>query len=197
MSADAGSDQAHAARIGVWEATSAAHRRRWEVGRIIAMRRATTTRWRGRRRTGRRSATRRARIVAGVLIVLLLVVAAGAGLPSEVGDGVANGSDVAVRALVGGLVGAALGVGLLLGVRRIGVADETRAGRLDGGVPRDPHDRCIGLNGERVDAPLHPEVPNGGPVEPGGPAEVPLGGTSSGGGSGTSACPAGSKRRWS
>ena len=101
-------------------------------------------------------ATRRARIVTGVLMVLLVVVAAGTGLPSDIRDGVANGSDVAVRALVGGLAGAALGVGLLLGARRIGVADETRAGRRDGRVPRDPHDRRAGRNGERVDGTTAP-----------------------------------------
>ena len=126
-------------------------------------------------------ATRRARIVAGVLMVLLVVVAAGTGLPDDIRDGVANGSDVAVRALVGGLAGAALGVGLLLGVRRIGVA--TRLG-LAGAMTAFLAIltvAALGATASVATAPLHPGVPSVDAVESVGPAAAPSGETSSSG----------------
>jgi hypothetical protein len=126
-------------------------------------------------------ATRRTRIVTGVLMVLLVVAAAGTGLPSEIRDGVANGSDIGVRALIGGLAGAAIGVGLLLGVRRTGVATSLGLAGAMAAFLAIFTCAALGATASVSMAPLHAEVQTVDPVEPVGPADSSAGETSSGG----------------
>jgi hypothetical protein len=122
-------------------------------------------------------ATRRAKIVTGLLMVLL-VVAAGTGLPNDIRDGVANGSDVAVRALVGGLAGAALGVGLLLVARRFGVASRIGLAGAMAAFLAILTIAALGATASVSTAPLHPKVATVDPVESVRPADVAPGGTS-------------------
>jgi hypothetical protein len=125
-------------------------------------------------------ATRQATIGTGALMVLLIIGAAGTGLSSDIRDGVAIGSDVAVRALLGGLAGAALGVGLLLGIRRIGVATRLGLAGAMAAFLAILTVAALGATASVSTAPLHPKVSNVDPVEPGGPAAAPPAGTSRG-----------------
>jgi hypothetical protein len=134
-------------------------------------------------------ASRRARIVTGVLIALLLVVAAGTGLPSDIRDGVANGSDVAVRALVGGLCGAVLGVGLLLAARRYGIAARLGVAGAMAAFLAILTIAALGATASVSTAPLHPKLSNVDPVESVGPAEAPPRATSTVGASGAVGLP--------
>ncbi len=125
------------------------------------------------------AATRRARIATGVLMVLLVVVASGTGVPSDIRDGVAGGSDVAVRALVGALVGGALGVALLLGARRIGVATRLGLAGMAAFLAILTIAALVATAGVAT-APLHAAVRNVDPVESVGPVPTRPDGTSSG-----------------
>jgi hypothetical protein len=133
--------------------------------------------------------SRRMWVVADVVMVVLVIVAAGAGLPRDIRGGVANGSEVAVRALVGGLAGVALGVGLLLVARRVGVAARLGlAGALAASLTIFTI-AALGATASVSMAPLHPEVQTVDPVESVAPADASPGGTSRGGESGAADLP--------
>jgi len=134
-------------------------------------------------------ASHRAWIVAAAAMVVLVVVAAGTGLPSDIRDGVANGSDVAARGLIGGLAGAALGVVLLLGVRRLGVASRLGlAGAMAASLAVFTI-AALGATASVSTAPLHPAVPTAGPVESAAPAVTSPGGNEVGADAGAAPLP--------
>jgi hypothetical protein len=132
---------------------------------------------------------RRVWLVVDVVMVVLVIVAAGTGLPSDIRDGVANGSDIAMRALVGGLAGAAVGVGLILGVRRAGVATKLGLASAMAAALAVFTIAALGATASVSMAPLHPDVRTVEPVESVGPAEASPDGTSSGGESGATDLP--------
>jgi hypothetical protein len=122
-------------------------------------------------------------------MVLLLIAAAGTGLGNEVRDGVAHGSDVVVRVLVGGLAGAALGAGLILGARRIGVAARLGLAGAMAGLLVVFTVGALGATASVSTAPLHPKAPVVSQVEPAAPTGKVPGETLRGGEPGRAALP--------
>jgi hypothetical protein len=112
-------------------------------------------------------------IVAGGAMVVLVVVAAGGGLPTDVGDGVADGSDVAVRVLIGAVAGAALGAVVLVAIRRAGGAARLGLAGATAAALAIVTVAALGATASVATAPLHPASPSVDVIESDGPTDAP------------------------
>ena len=124
-----------------------------------------------------RSASRLLVIGMAALAVLLLVAAAGTGLQFGVADGVADASDVAGRAIVGGLAGAAVGGAALLALRWAGVAAALALTGAAAALLVVVTVAALGATAAVSTAPLNPQVATVEPVQSagraGGASEAP------------------------
>jgi hypothetical protein len=111
----------------------------------------------------------RALVVVGALVVVLAVIAAGTGALRGFENGVAAGGDLALRALLGAVVGAAVGGLLVLGIRRLGAARTGALGLASGAalVLVVVIVASVGATAGVSTAPLGPEVPTHDSVEEG------------------------------
>ncbi len=107
------------------------------------------------------TSARRATVGVGALVILLAVCAAGTGVLHGFDDGVADFGDLALRALIGALLGAAIGLLLVVGLRRLGPARTGVLGLASGAAVALVVliVASVGATAGVATAPLHPDVP--------------------------------------